>query len=180
MYRHSIQKRHDGDHVTIWIDRSFIEGDVVEGPEDNLSKRQKTRIPQPNTFYRGTSDRCIDHKRQDHTGPNESPMSGGVQAIYRWGRDTEGSFDLPNKSWRTMIIGGSNSGANALYKARRKDGPNSYLGSHDVRNDADWTQKRAKKYSGVWRARSKGGQNCIRGLGVTRVLYEFEKTSIKV
>lgn len=180
MYRHAILKRHDGDHVTIWIDRDFIEERDEGESEESLARRQSVRIAKTGRFDTdGVSDYCRDHKRQDHTGPN-GPTSGGVQAMYRWARGHSGGlFKVVNKDWQNLIVAGSNKGANALYRARRKDGPDTLLGTMDLRNDADWTQNRARSFNGVWRASSKGGETCW-NWAQTRLNYELIRTKYDV
>ncbi|KAM0332092.1 hypothetical protein ACHAQA_002364 [Verticillium albo-atrum] len=193
MYRHSIMKRDDGDHVTIWVTRDYVEHDddsndsteVVEIDEDDedvdeedLTKRQSARVGKDVFFHRGSlgGKTCMKHKRQNHTGPN-GPMLGGVQAIYRWGDREAGSFMLHSR-WQNLVIAGSNKGANALYRARRASGfPELHIGSRDIRNDADWTQNRARKFNGVWRASSKGGETCQL---LMRANYELIRTKYNV
>ncbi|KAL9950164.1 hypothetical protein D7B24_008663 [Verticillium nonalfalfae] len=190
MYRHSLMKRDDGDHVTIWVARDYIahdddENDSTEAvnddedvDEEGLTKRQSVRVGKEVFFHRGSlgGKTCMKHKRQNHTGPN-GPTSGGVQAIYRWGDREAGSFMLHSR-WQNLVIAGSNKGANALYRARRASGfPELHIGSRDIRNDADWTQKRARSFNGVWRASSKGGETCQL---LMRANYELIRTKYNV
>ncbi|KAF3356274.1 Transcription factor atf1 [Verticillium dahliae VDG1] len=127
MNRHSLMKRDDGDHVTIWVARNYIAhddgGDSTEAVDDDdvdeedLTKRQSVRVGKDVFFHRGAlgGKTCLKHKRQSHTGPNR-PTSGGVQAFYRWGDREAGSFMLHSR-WQSLVIAGSNKGANALYRA---------------------------------------------------------------
>ena len=166
-------KRDDGDHIVIWVARSFS-----EHQDGTLMKRQQAR-PGKNTYYRetGIADLCSGHRRQNHAGPN-GPYSGGVQAMYRWANSHKGSFSVSG-SWENLMIAGSNTGANAVYKAKTKDGRGSTIvGTMDVRNDADWTQYRAIEFSGRWRASSKGGEDC-QGSGI-RILYEIVRSDYRV
>ena len=82
------------------------------------------------------------------------------------------------KSWENLVIAGSNKGANAVYKARRVSGlGGARIGTQDVRNDADWTQNRAREFSGRgWRASSKGGETCVLN---SRINYEIVKTDLR-
>lgn len=182
-------KRDDGDHITIWIDNGFVEVNDDEADED-LAKRQNVRIA-PGAQYKNSlaRDWCADHIRNDHTGPN-GPFSGGVQAIYRWAGGRDGYFSFGDESysdqpgtWRDFIIAGSNSGANAVYKARLtgKPHPNWHergVGTFDIRDDADWTQHKARKFGSSYRASSRGEERCgMPGEGRRRVLYEILRTS---
>lgn len=165
-------KRDDGDHIVVWVARSFTEEDP------SLTKRQGARPGRESGFQNSPfSDYCRSHKRQNHAGPN-GPYSGGVQAIYRWARGHSGGEWNVNKNWENLVIAGSNKGANAVYKARVVSGLNpTATGTMDVRNDADWTQNRAREFSGRgWRASSKGGETC--GLN-TRINYEIVRTDLR-
>ncbi|RBR26388.1 uncharacterized protein FIESC28_00793 [Fusarium coffeatum] len=172
MYKHSMFKRDDGDHVVVWVARSFTE------EEPSLTKRQGARPGRESGFGTDSaSDYCRDHKRQNHAGPN-GPYSGGVQAMYRWARGHRGGSWPLGKSWENLVIAGSNKGANAVYKARRVSGlGGARIGTMDVRNDADWTQNRAREFSGRgWRASSKGGETCVIN---SRINYEIVRTDLR-
>jgi hypothetical protein len=184
VYKHSLIRREDGDHIIIWVDNRFVtegELDAVHGAEkneENLVERQSTRIGKEAEFEKWwISDWCRDHKRQDHTGPN-GPYSGGVQAMYRWARAHGGGFfNVVGQDWQNLVIAGSNSGANALYRARSVRSTTGRLGTMDLRNDADWTQNRARKFGSSWRASSKGGETCDINV---RLNYEIIRTKYKV
>ncbi|RGP81365.1 hypothetical protein FLONG3_509 [Fusarium longipes] len=170
MYKHSMFKRDDGDHIIIWVARSFEEHE-----DETLTKRQGAR-PGRESNYRTSpnSDYCNSHKRQNHAGPN-GPYSGGVQAMYRWANSNRGVWPVMS-DWENLMIAGSNSGANAVYRARTLSSIGTGIGTMDVRNDADWTQYRAREFSGRgWRASSKGGESCNR----VRINYEIVKTDLR-
>ena len=167
-------KRDDGDHIVIWVARSFS-----EHQDGTLMKRQQAR-PGKNGYYTeyAVSDYCRRHSRQNHAGPN-GPYSGGVQAMYNWANSHRGYF-VVQSSWENLMIAGSNTGANAVYRAKTKNGRDgTIVGTMDVRNDADWTQNRAMEFSGRgWRASSKGGEDCS-GSGI-RILYEIVRSDYRV
>ena len=167
-------KRDDGDHIVVWVARSFTETE----DEPGLTKRQGARPGRESSFRDDfVSDYCRSHKRQNHAGPN-GPYSGGVQAMYRWARGHSGGSWPLGKSWENLVIAGSNKGANAVYKARVVSGSSgTSIGTMDVRNDADWTQNRAREFSGRgWRASSKGGETCLLN---SRINYEIVKTDLR-
>lgn len=175
VYKHSMFKRADGDHVIIWVARSFIDHQEEQG---SLDKRQGARPGRESGFNSDAlfSDLCHDHRRQNHAGPN-GPYSGGVQAMYRWARAHRGGAWPVRSNWENLVIAGSNNGANAVYKARVVRGGSSSIGTQDVRNDADWTQNRAREFSGRgWRASSKGGETCALG---QRINYEIVRTDLR-
>ncbi|RFN49092.1 hypothetical protein FIE12Z_6733 [Fusarium flagelliforme] len=150
MYKHSMFKRDDGDHIIVWVARSFIETE----DEPGLTKRQDARPGRESGFTNSPiSDYCRDHKRQNHAGPN-GPYSGGVQAMYRWARGHRGGRWDIDRNWENLVIAGSNNGANAVYKARVIDDTVASIGTMDVRNDADWTQNRAPPLK-AWTLRDK-------------------------
>lgn len=174
-------KRDDGDHVIIWVDNNFNETlpDETED-EQGISKRQSVRLGKDSRFFGGAgaiSDWCRGHDRTDWTS-SSAPYSGGVQAMYRWARAHRGgNWPVPSGSWRNLVVAGSNSGANALYKVYGRDWPDTKIGTMDVRNDADWTQKKARKFGNSWRAASHGAQTC----GVHfRVRYQLLRTKYNV
>ncbi|RBQ80112.1 hypothetical protein FVER14953_21714 [Fusarium verticillioides] len=172
MYKHSMFKRDDGDHIVVWVARSF-----TEYPDETLTKRQGARPGRESGYHSGAdSDYCGKHKRQNLAGPN-GPYSGGVQAMYRWANSHSGNW-VVGADWSNLMIAGSNKGANAVYRAKSVHGYNTVIGTKDVRNDADWTQKRALKINGGrgWRASSKGGEDCNAGW---RINYEIVRTDLR-
>ncbi|KAF4998052.1 hypothetical protein FDECE_11904 [Fusarium decemcellulare] len=168
MYKHAVIKRDDGDHFTVWVDKGFS---PIESPEEapGKVKRQSARLASGARFTSNPSHRdyCKEHDRHDITSAS-SPTTGGVEAIYRWARDHDGYFHYGSDTtlgWRDLVVGGSNGGSNARYRARFIDanGSTFRIGSYDVRNDADWTRHRAKQFSGKWRAASYGWETCLYG-----------------
>lgn len=178
MYKHSLIERDDGDHVVIWVDRSFVDEDDQDEEEKELVKRQQRwRIANGMEFGHGFSDHCRDHRRQDHTGPN-GPYSGGVLTMYQWARAHSGGyFRFRGWDWHNLFVAGSNSGANALYKAKILPGGDVTVGTQDLRNDADWTYKKRRKFGSSWRASSKGGETCNIN---TRINYQLIRTKYAV
>ncbi|CEI70332.1 hypothetical protein FVEN_g1152 [Fusarium venenatum] len=174
MFKHSMFKRDDGDHIVVWVARDF-----VEHQDKGVSKRQTARPGDKSGFYRDfISDYCRDHKRQNHAGPN-GPYSGGVQAMYDWARGHAGGSWPLDITWKNLVLAGSNKGANAIYRAKTVSGPReTSIGTQDVRNDADWTRNRAQQFSGRgWRASSKGGETCLLN---SRINYEIIKTDYRL
>ncbi|RGP69507.1 hypothetical protein FSPOR_4611 [Fusarium sporotrichioides] len=178
MYKHSMFKRDDGDHVVVWVARDFVENENEVDHGQGIDKRQTARPGTKSGFVSDSqSDYCRDHKRENHAGPN-GPYSGGVQAMYSWARGHSGGRWTVKSSWKNLVLAGSNSGANAIYRARTTDGGETSIGTQDVRNDADWTRNRAREFSGRgWRASSKGGETCG---GWTRINYEIIRTDYRL
>ncbi|KAJ3535790.1 hypothetical protein NM208_g6988 [Fusarium decemcellulare] len=177
MYKHAVIKRDDGDHFTVWVDKGFA---PTEGPEEapGKAKRQTARLASGARFTGSTllRDYCRNHDRKDLTS-ERSPTTGGVEAIYRWARDHDGYFHYgpdTGLGWRDLVVGGSNGGSNARYRAQFIESSVTLLriGSYDVRNDADWTRKRARVYNGKWRAASYGWETCDYAGGYGRANYE--------
>ncbi|KAH7024378.1 uncharacterized protein B0I36DRAFT_250525 [Microdochium trichocladiopsis] len=182
MYKHSLLKRGDGDHVTVWVDRRYVEHEDLHEARDTeaaLEERDINLRVGKDAAFSGSiiSDYCYDHKRQDHTGPN-GPTTGGVKAIYQWARaHGGGKFNVKSTTnWENLVVAGSNGGTNALYRARALSGGTD-IGTQDVRNDADWTLSKQRSFSGSWRASSKGGESCYLG---RRINYELIRTQYNV
>lgn len=171
VYKHAHIKRDDGDDIHIWVDRGFIEHD-----EEELAKRQEARPV--TSISDGISDYCRDHARNDATGP-DSPFSGGTNALYRWARSHHGgSFSVSAAGgWKDLIVAGTNSGANAVYRASIARGGGTDIGTQDIRNDADWTRGRARNYNGRWRAQSYGRETCFIA---SRLKFEITNTNKRV
>lgn len=154
-------KRDDGDHVIIWVDNSF--NDTVPDESEGLSKRMGVRVGKGSGWSSAIGhidDFCRNHDRTDWTHSG-APYSGGVKAMYQWARASRaGNWDVPHGRWQNLLVAGSNSGANALYRVYGRDSPGTSIGTKDVRNDADWTQKRARKFGNSWRAGSHGAHTC--------------------
>lgn len=174
MYKHARIKRDDGDDLTIWVNRRFVPTD--EESQD-LTKRQGARMGSGGNYRGGDRDQCNNHARNHHRTAS-SPYSGGVQAIERWAGAREGYFTITAQleKWDNLVVGGSNSGANALYRAQRADGNNIRIGTEDIRDDADWTADGAVKFGSSWRAQGYGRESCPGG----RLKYEIIRTKYNV
>lgn len=177
MYKHAHIKREDGDHINIWVHRSFVEDDEEE--EQGLAKRQqKVRLGYNVNFDAGRdSDRCNDHSRDVKTNQG-SPFTGGVGAMFQWAHERNGAFFVgPGGAWQPLVVAGSNSGANAVHRVQAVSGGDSfYVGTKDVRNDADWTRNHAIQFNGRWRASSTGRETC----SGNRVRYQVVQTDESV
>lgn len=181
MHKHSVIKRDDGDHFTIWVDNRFAD---VEGPQESPhAKRQSARLWPGSRFVSapGVNDYCNQHDRKDWTSSN-SPTTGGIIAMSRWADNNDGYFPWGDNDggwgWRTVLIGGSNGGANARYRAQMSNRATgqvrSSIGTRDVHNDAEWTLSRGQNYNGNWRASSYGWETCgWPGTGWGRANYEI-------
>ncbi|KAH7320749.1 hypothetical protein B0I35DRAFT_477303 [Stachybotrys elegans] len=146
MYKHSVMKRHDGDHYTIWVDNSFVS---AEGPEEDpreLEKRQSARLVANAGWVLGSGNPiCISHDMRSLT-TNISPFSGGIEALAR-----------------DLAIGGSNSGSNARFFAGGGVGVGEYGGI--ASGDLSYVARRThdeyrREYNGRWRAAGEGRMRC--------------------
>lgn len=179
MYKHSHIKRDDGDHINIWVDRRFAE-EVDDDREDeqDLAKRQGVRFADDANFNNVLgSDRCDSHTRDDKTGPN-APYTGGLNAMFRWADTNKGAFYInDNGPWHNLVVAGSNSGANTLYRVQAVT-PTTvyYVGTKDIRNDVDWTNNRRRKFGSSWRASSTGRETC----SLKRIRYQVIRTKYDV
>lgn len=189
VYKHSVFKRDDGDHITIWVDNGFQE---AEGPqEDPLSKRQTARLWFSHHYTAANgraTDYCRQHDRRDWTSAG-APFTGGVRAIAEWARDNRGWFNWGvaggGWGWRTVLIGGSNSGSNARYRGQVIDdnpfAAGTQVGTDDVRDDAYWTLDRQRQFNGRWRAASYGWETCgVPGPANVRFNYEIRDFNERV
>ena len=187
VYKHSVIKRDDGDDVIVWVDNHFVD---TEGPEEDpsLDKRQ-IKVQLKGGLYwvqGGSSDRCRDPDRKDATGPRGA-TTGGIDAMCRWAETHSGYFRYGNNfggwGWRTIMIAGSNGGANARYRAQFITGQDSnqamHIGTRDLYDDADWTRDRKQNYDGKWRAASYGWESCLgdTNLALGRANFELRPTT---
>lgn len=184
MYKHSVVKRSDGDDYTIWVHNSYED---ASGPaEDPHSKRQIAKLHggayAANWEHRPDFVNCRHHRRTDITS-GTSPFTGGIHAMRDWTQNNVGFFLMgkhpdtgrvygPNGGWgwRTVLVGGSNSGRNARYRMAAFDPASWYVGvvhNPDVRADCDWTLDRRRSFNGRWRAAAHGQQRCgLPGMGI--------------
>ncbi|KAF5989190.1 hypothetical protein FCOIX_48 [Fusarium coicis] len=141
MHKHSVLKRHDGDHVTIWV-HSGLED--TEGSK--IEKRQRARNDAGGRFQTGGrySDFCYSHDRKKPKLDKHSPTSGGVEAMRSWARNTKGYWQLSaaDRTWKDLVVAGSNGGANAKYRIKiiEVDTALIGMGTDDVAADADFTR----------------------------------------
>ncbi|KAI9150706.1 hypothetical protein HJFPF1_10482 [Paramyrothecium foliicola] len=157
MFKHSVVRRDDGDHVTIWVARSFTSLD--ESPE-HLEERGVRTGSQ--WLGRGSPDLCGHSSFRQTTNPN-SPFTGGILEMSTWGNNNRGEFMLPESGWSDLIITGSNSGANARFSTSGSSSGNSitYVGSYDIRDLSRDTEARYRReYNGRSRAGADGSMGC--------------------
>lgn len=179
MYKHSHIKRDDGDHINIWVDRRFADKVEDDGEdEQDLSKRQGIRLAD-NVDFQGNDhpDWCTDHTRDDKTGPN-APYTGGLNAMFRWADTNKGFFHITDGGpWQNLVIAGSNTGANTLYRVQAVDPSDTFhVGLKDIRNDVDWTRNKRRKFGSSWRASSTGRESC----SYHRIRYQVIRTKYDV
>ncbi|KAF4345165.1 hypothetical protein FBEOM_871 [Fusarium beomiforme] len=186
MFKHSVFKRNDGDHITIWVDRGYVEEDEDSEAGFKHAKRQSTRLVGGSRYHGSDQyDTCYSHDRKDAT-VSISPFTGGIVSIRDWAAGRKGYFPFGGThpvGWRSLLVAGSNSGANALYRARVQEGSISVhtgIGTEDVRDDAAWTNERRKLFNGRYRAASYGWETCkLDGTGI-RMNFEIRGTDIVV
>ncbi|KAK0382730.1 hypothetical protein NLU13_9826 [Sarocladium strictum] len=157
MYKHSVHRRNDGDHVTIWVNRSFR---PTEESEVDLEARGVRLVA--NKGGSGDTDACKHSSFRTRTGPN-GPFTGGLLQLSQWGNDNRGSFLTSNNDWTDLVIAGSNSGSNAKFAARSKAAGNfiSRVGTFDIRDLARDTERMFKQqFDGRWRAAGEGTMPC--------------------
>nr|RBQ84599.1 hypothetical protein FVER53263_10761 [Fusarium verticillioides] len=162
MHKHSVLKRHDGDHVTIWVHSG------IEDVEDSkIEKRQRARNDAGGRFKTGGrySDFCYSHDRKKPKLDKNSPTSGGVEAMRSWARNTKGYWQLTadDRTWLDLVVAGSNGGANAKYRIKIIEVDTHYIGmgTDDVAADADFTRnENFVKIEGKWRSASYGWETC--------------------
>lgn len=103
-----------------------------------------------------------------------------MEAIFKWADGYSGRFKVAGGGkWHDLVLAGSNSGANAKYRVNTVTlgaGSSIEVGTKDVRNDADWTRKRARKYGSSWRASSTGRET----RNGHRIRYNVIKTGYTV
>jgi hypothetical protein len=136
---------------------------------------------------------CRDPQRWDITSAT-SPYTGGIHAIRDWTQNNVGKFGMGTNpetnevygpgggwGWRTILVGGSNSGRNARYRMAVFDANIQYFGlvhNPEVRADCDWTLDRRRSFNGRWRAAAHGRQYCglpgSRGIGQEWQIISWE------
>lgn len=198
VYKHSVVKRSDGDDVTIWVHNSYEEAEL-ESPEENpKSKRQTAKLHggAGAANWRNFPDykNCRPTQYNDITS-STSPYTGGIHAIRDWTRDNVGYFLLGKHpetgevwgpdggwGWRTVLVGGSNSGRNARFRFHAFDPNFQYfgiVGNPDVEDACNWTLDHRREYNGRWRAAAAGFQYCgppgSRGTGVEWQIISWDQ-----
>lgn len=102
VYRHSVVKRSDEDHITIWVHSSYNETFVAEKTEDETPAIQERGVllPYPERCKTGGEwgstyvDACGHSSFTSLTDPNRGAFTGGVHEITAWGKANRGSFHL--------------------------------------------------------------------------------------
>ncbi len=124
VYRHSVIKRDDGDHVTIWVAKSYNESSQEQDDPDKdvldpkLAARSKLKIGSADVWSSTPVTSQCDMSRTSYigyTGPN-APFTGGVDAIVRWGNNCGGWWWLGGHNVvQNLIVAGSASGFNVRF-----------------------------------------------------------------
>lgn len=161
-------KRDDGDHITIWVDNSFIEHDDEEDSETDdssvdLTKRQSYRIGTNQWNSNRRNKECFNTKYVGDTGPH-APFTGGANAIINWGNSNcKGSWFLIQQR-NNLIVAGSNSGFNLRFTAELTSslghGVVGYIGCRDVGSITHTARDRYQQNHGGWRVRARGQTQC--------------------
>lgn len=182
VYKHSIIKRDDGDHITIWVAKSFnerdeeAEEDVKEEVEDDddsdaaLEKRQRVNIWNTDryTSSSGTDAYCQSSTYIDDTGPN-APFTGGANAIINWGNSCNGGFwrlnGLSQGQNLNLVVAGSNSGYNMRFTLGMRHTLNAVTTARIGCRDVGIITRSARvgfqqNINGGWRVRARGGVVC--------------------
>ncbi|KAF4339539.1 hypothetical protein FBEOM_6533 [Fusarium beomiforme] len=177
MHKHSVLKRHDGDHVTVWVHRGFQE---AEGP--SIEKRQRSRPDAAGHLQTGGrhSDFCYSHDRKKPAVDEHSPTTGGIMAMRSWAWNTKGYFQLVSypRPWVDLVVAGSNAGTNSVYRVKIIDVDTRYigLGTDDVAADADFTlNENTKQIKDKWRCASYGWETCAGRLGTAPNEYPVDR-----
>ena len=157
MFKHSVIKRDDGDHLTVWVHNSYEESTIAE-PQPN---KRKVKVIEE---LHGTSnaDKCGHSTIVPDNGPH-APFVGGVTMIQDWAADRVGSFIFrhQNTEWTSLVVAGSNSGSNAHFRGRNVYNVRTWLGTHDIHNLCrDSIKEHKKSYDGRWRVRTHGRMRC--------------------
>jgi hypothetical protein len=172
VYKHSVVKRQDEEDITVWVHKSFEEYDIaveqsleqsLEQPSELDKRDQRLNIPGGIGWWEhGLAIMCHSPERFDVTGP-KGAFTGGIIHMRDWCYNLgRGNFPLggPNygSGWRTLMIAGSNSGANVMYRAQLRPGGNNnkvvFIGVLDMWDDLRWTYGKRKVYSVKERAAS--------------------------
>lgn len=165
-------KRDDGDHVTIWVDNSYVEpgDDELDADDSNtdvsdveLARRQSLRILSVFSSGAATKEWCHGDSYVQDTGAN-APFTGGANAIISWSNSCSGGWRAGIAEVRDLIVAGSNKGSNMHFRIEARwtiDGTVwSSIGCRDVgrftRNARDLFQKNI----GGWRVRARGEAYC--------------------
>lgn len=182
MFKHSIVKRDDGDHVTIWVAHNYIEGDDEDPDEvdSTLEKRQKHKL-QSTSKYSTTleedagfctpSGHWLARGKTWHkgdTGPN-APFTGGANAIIKWGGSCKrGRWWFSGRDNRgdrlNLVVAGSNSGFNMRFTVEvptmHHKLDESHIGCRDVGMMTQTARNAHQKNRNGMRLRAYGGFTC--------------------
>ncbi|KAL2204870.1 hypothetical protein CC79DRAFT_1370687 [Sarocladium strictum] len=201
MYRHSMIKRDDGEHVTVWVHNSYDEEDdtdVADDLEVHLAKRQSVR---PNSSFDNRAGRnsCQMNNAAytGDTGPG-APFTGGAAAIVNWSSGCRGRWFISGSAVnQDLLVAGSNSGGNMRFTIRVDENINAAtwreFGCGDVGNLVRTSRERFQRvYNGRERVRARGTVPCntVRTMcyknlcqpvvGNVRVIWAMDNTSARV
>ncbi|KAF4341969.1 hypothetical protein FBEOM_4135 [Fusarium beomiforme] len=173
MYKHSILRRSNGDHVSIWVHKSFngsfFDNDKQTNHIAGLTRRdlgidvvnQHTELFEPGENKKKCRKPTI--KRLTDSG---SPTTDRALAILRWTNMNLGAFHLSAGCCfhaTDLLVAGSNHGTNMRFTVRKESG-GMFLGSEDIAKIAKRVvDKHSKQIGGAWRVAAEGKMNCHTG-----------------
>ncbi|KAH7362134.1 hypothetical protein B0T11DRAFT_81046 [Plectosphaerella cucumerina] len=189
MFPHSLIRRKGGDDITIWVNNNYQEGEPLADDDDEkasaLGKRQSAR-PNDNayTIQGGQNQRlcsAISVPPDVHLTRPDSAFTGGAHAMIAWGRRSYGFFKFAGKSgtsWTDVLLGGSNSGANARFSIIKEDGHlETRIGTGDVALLVDYVVPKFQvNYGDGWRIAAQGRAGCPDG----GMKFELKKTDKRI
>ncbi|KAF9777137.1 hypothetical protein IL306_004592 [Fusarium sp. DS 682] len=170
MHKHSILKRSNGDHVSIWVHNSFngsfFDDDKRGNNAVDLQRRSlgfEVKNLHPDFYQPGDSKKKCKKSKIASLTTESSPYGYGALAIVRWAHMNMGAFYLGNSCCffaTDLLVAGSNQGGNMRFSVR-KEGEAIFLGSLDI---AEVTQramdKHSKQYGETWRLAAGGKMKC--------------------
>lgn len=182
-FKHAVIRRDDGDDITIWVHRSFVE-ERDTSLTGTLAGRQARPWGsfQPSDKPWGPHLACRGYSHVDKTN-SSSPYAESAEYLATWAKNTNGHFTagplftgqgLVYDAWTDFVVAGTNSGGNAVFSVGFPGSTtfrSARMSTVNIFDLVDYSLTHFKrKYGSTWRVEAQGNAYCY------QVVYIHENT----
>ncbi|KAH7362249.1 hypothetical protein B0T11DRAFT_297706 [Plectosphaerella cucumerina] len=177
-FKHAVIRRDNGDDITIWVHRSFVEerDPSLSGPLTERQVRPWDKF-RPSTYPWSPRLSCTYYTHVDKTN-STSPLADSAAYLATWAKNTNGmfaavSYTTPQgvivwDTWSDFVVAGTNSGGNAVFSVGfpgSTRGQTAAVLTANIFDLVDHSHTHFKrKYGSTWRVEAEGKATCYQAI----------------